>query len=116
MLAVSYHHPAQVLPEAWVGYGYAVRILDLDAIAGGGGENTERHCDAVITPRIDHARQLLAPGPHTQTIGQLVDLGSNRAEILDDGGNAIALLNPQLGCAADFEFDASAGGDASNQR
>src|SRR5438105_9452557 len=115
MLVASLRTPAQIVPEVWVRHCHAFRISDRDPIPGRGGENAKRHRDAVITPRVDRAGQIPPPWPHTETVGQLVHLGSNRAQILDDGGDAITLLNPQFGGAADLQLDAGASGDTSKQ-
>src|SRR2546423_14953275 len=115
MFVASRHHSAQVFPKTGIRYGDAFPILDRNAIAAGGGENPESHGDAVITPRIDRARQLFPTGPYSQTVAKLVDLCSHRAKILDDRIDPVALLHPQFSGAADFQLDPGAGSDASEQ-
>src|SRR5205085_3528568 len=103
-------NPPQVFPEAGIGNGHALRILDGDRVASRRPQYAEGHRDTMIPARIDRSRKLLRARSHSHSIRQLLRFCSDRTKVLHDGIDAVALLDPELRRAADLEIDSCSGG------
>src|ERR1700722_8805646 len=83
-------------PERRIRHGHAVRVVDLDRVAAAAAEDRESHRDTVIAVRDDPPAQWGVTAAYYHPIRSLLDLGSDRTEVRDRGGDAVALFYPEL--------------------
>ena len=70
---------------------------------GGERRHGERHGDAVVAVRAHLGAAQRPPAVDHEAVGQLLHRGAHAAEALGQGGDAVALLHPQLGGAGEAE-------------
>src|SRR3954471_15043889 len=98
------HQRADVGLERRVADRGGVHARDLDALAGGEARDGAQHREAVIAVRGDRAAAQAAAPAHREAVVGRLDVGAERAQAVDDGGDPVALLDPQLLRAADHRL------------
>ena len=102
----------EVMGESRVGSVYAVGVGDdgfpLCEQAGDG----EGHRDAVVAETVNHRAVEWLAAVDFHAVFELLNLGSHRAQAVDDGGDAVGFLDAQfLGIADDGAALRERGGD-----
>src|SRR5580704_11968100 len=103
-------------PERRIGHRHAVRVVDLDRVAATATEDREGHRDTMVAVRDDPPAEWGVTADDHHPIWTLLDHGSNRTEVGDRGGDAVALFDPELLGARNHGLAFGMGGQAGEER